>query len=466
MSKLKKVAKRALKLSINPTKLADEKFRRQIAYDITDPDISGKLGDRYQAIGRQVAPIALSFIPVAGPAIAAAYSAANNYGQGGSLGSSLAKGGISYLGSRLSGGSGGSAASSGATSAAAPSLLSRAGTAVSGALSDIGDYTGLGDILTGASGALGDAYKGVSDAFGSAYEGSGLQDVYHAGKDALKSIGIGGSSGVASTSAAPVAGGAGSSFVPPTDSAIDAIGKGTAASLSNPTNYSDITAQGLDGISNGFGAAANNTISKIGDSTALTSTALNTPLNTLSTGGNVATRSLGSYISPLASLGIGEITNENAKKSLKEQAQRNKDLLQPYQNFSFNPGDLTQDPGYKFDVEQGNQAIDRRALAGGGYFSGNALKEAQQFGQGLADKTYNSAFNRALQTNQQGLNALAPVLGYNDSIGNINATSAINSGNLFSGALGNVLGGQSYTNSGALQGGNDIQSLLRQLGIM
>lgn len=64
---------------------------------------------------------------------------------------------------------------------------------------------------------------------------------------------------------------------------------------------------------------------------------------------------------------------------------------------TFNPGDLTKDAGYQFKLAEGQKGLDRRASAGGNYFSGQALKEAQQFGQGLADTTYGDAYNRDLE---------------------------------------------------------------------
>jgi hypothetical protein len=74
---------------------------------------------------------------------------------------------------------------------------------------------------------------------------------------------------------------------------------------------------------------------------------------------------------------------------------------------SFTPGDLSQDPGYQFKLQQGEQALDRANLARGGYFSGAALKEAQQHGQGVADQGYNDAYNRWLQDQQLNYNMLA-----------------------------------------------------------
>lgn len=67
----------------------------------------------------------------------------------------------------------------------------------------------------------------------------------------------------------------------------------------------------------------------------------------------------------------------------------------------FNPGDLTQDPGYQFRLQQGEEALRRQMAASGLGQSGAALKASQEYGQGLADQTYNEAFQRHLQQNQQ-----------------------------------------------------------------
>lgn len=74
---------------------------------------------------------------------------------------------------------------------------------------------------------------------------------------------------------------------------------------------------------------------------------------------------------------------------------------------AFTPGDLTQEPGYQFKLQQGEKALGRRQAAGGNYFSGQALKEAQQFGQGLADQTYTDAYNRDLARQQNLYNILS-----------------------------------------------------------
>lgn len=66
--------------------------------------------------------------------------------------------------------------------------------------------------------------------------------------------------------------------------------------------------------------------------------------------------------------------------------------------FSFNPTDLQNDPGYQFQLQQGEQARINSASAQGLGASGSTLKELTKFGQGLAGTYYNDAFNRAKST--------------------------------------------------------------------
>jgi len=172
------------------------------------------------------------------------------------------------------------------------------------------------------------------------------------------------------------------------------------------------------------------------------------------------------YASPILSALLGSNANSNAEKALLSQQRANQALLAPYTSgFSFTPGDLTQDPGYQFNLAEGTKAADRAQLARGGYFSGGAAKELSEFNQGLADNTYNTAFTRALQGRQAGLTGALAGAGVNTNIGDIKANASTNQGNLLSGALGSILGGRSFNNTGALQGGFDIQEFLRRNGI-
>lgn len=60
------------------------------------------------------------------------------------------------------------------------------------------------------------------------------------------------------------------------------------------------------------------------------------------------------------------------------------------------------DPGYQFNLEQGQQALDRTAAAKGGVMSGAAQKAAARYSQDYASNEFNNAYNR-YNTNQNNL---------------------------------------------------------------
>lgn len=389
-------------------------------------------------------PIAASFIPGIGPFAAAGLGAAGGLLGGGGLKSALLGGLTSGVGAGLAGGSTGALKGtllgrlensiSGALSpigSAVRSGLSSLGDGVSNAFEGIGNATGLGDVYNSASGALSDFGSSISDQVGKAYDGSVLQDAFRSGSDALNSIGINTGSDSLSAGVGANAGGGASSY----------SGSTLPWLSGNPSNIPQ---------SSGIVTAKDAALPWLTNQPAGATQVANS-----------------NYASPIASALLGSYTNSKAEDQLLKQQRENAALFAPYLNFRFNPEDLTQDPGYQFNLAQGNKALDRAQLARGNFFSGQALKEAQDYGQGLADNTFNTAFNRALQTNAAGLQGAGAMAGVNDNIGNIRAASTVNSGNLYSGALGNILGGDSFTNTGALQGGNSdyLSNLLRQLAL-
>jgi len=118
----------------------------------------------------------------------------------------------------------------------------------------------------------------------------------------------------------------------------------------------------------------------------------------------------------------------------------------------FSPGDLTQDPGYEFQLQQGDQALNRKEAAAGNFFSGSALKAAQDYGQGLAGTTYNAAFQRNQAQKQQdysmlagqngaGQQAAGTAAGLYEGIGNAQANSQIASSNATNQTLSSLLSG-------------------------
>lgn len=73
---------------------------------------------------------------------------------------------------------------------------------------------------------------------------------------------------------------------------------------------------------------------------------------------------------------------------------------------SFTPNDYLEDPSYQFQMQEGQQALDRLQSARGNLYSGQAIKESQKFSQGLASQAYQDAYNRWLQTQQNRYNIL------------------------------------------------------------
>jgi len=79
------------------------------------------------------------------------------------------------------------------------------------------------------------------------------------------------------------------------------------------------------------------------------------------------------------------------------------------------PSKIQQTAGYQFDVDQGNQAINRSAAAKGMSNSGGVLAELQKYGQGMASKEYGSQINR-LQDLMRGSQQFGISSGYYDQL--------------------------------------------------
>ncbi len=134
------------------------------------------------------------------------------------------------------------------------------------------------------------------------------------------------------------------------------------------------------------------------------------------------------------------------------------DLLKPggalTQQFSFNPGDLTKDPGYQFMLDQGTQALERSAASRGLLGSGGTLKSLTRYAQGLAGTEFQNAYNRALTTfgtNRQSamdrLSGYAGLAGMGQGANAMLLNSLQNYGNTTS---GNLMGGAEYSGNAGL----------------
>lgn len=97
----------------------------------------------------------------------------------------------------------------------------------------------------------------------------------------------------------------------------------------------------------------------------------------------------------------------------------------------FTMDDFTADPGYQFTLQQGLQSVQNAAGVRGSPFGGQAEREMMQYGTGLANQTYQAAFDR-WQTQIQNLAGIAGI--------GANAAQA-KAGNLAS-LFGSMVGGE------------------------
>lgn len=113
--------------------------------------------------------------------------------------------------------------------------------------------------------------------------------------------------------------------------------------------------------------------------------------------------------------------------------------LQTEMNGQTSAADVMSDPGYQFGLTQGQQALDRKAAAGGGRVSGAALKSASEYATNYATTGYSAAYQRR----QDRLNRLAALANIGQTSTAGSATAGASSANAISGlvsAQGNASG--------------------------
>jgi hypothetical protein len=133
---------------------------------------------------------------------------------------------------------------------------------------------------------------------------------------------------------------------------------------------------------------------------------------------------------------------------------------------------FTSSPGYRWQVDQGMDAINRRRAAGGMLNSGNADIDALTFGQGAAKQDYQAWLDRLNGVNHDAITTAGAMSGIDTRLSDLYGTDATNrislEGNVTSGGananvlqaqgeatgaknlLGGVLGGASLLASGGL----------------
>jgi hypothetical protein len=106
-------------------------------------------------------------------------------------------------------------------------------------------------------------------------------------------------------------------------------------------------------------------------------------------------------------------------------------------NGNTSAADVMAAPGYQFGLQQGQQALDRKAAASGGRVSGASLKQAAEYATNYATTGYNAEYQRR----QDRLNRLAVLATVGQTATGASAVAGANSTN----AIG--MAGQNYANN-------------------
>lgn len=77
----------------------------------------------------------------------------------------------------------------------------------------------------------------------------------------------------------------------------------------------------------------------------------------------------------------------------------------------FDLSKFQQDPGYQFQLEQGQKALERKMSASGDTFSPRAAKALAEYNQGMANQEYQNAYNRYVNDQSNTYNMLAGISG-------------------------------------------------------
>lgn len=119
------------------------------------------------------------------------------------------------------------------------------------------------------------------------------------------------------------------------------------------------------------------------------------------------------------------------------------------------------DPGYDFDLQQGQQALERSAAARGGLQTGGTLKDLTSYAQGMASNEYQNAYNRYMNNQSTQFNRLASVAGIGQT-----ATGALGqAGANMANGIGNIaMSNANAQGAASMAQGNIWGSTLGSLG--
>ncbi len=111
------------------------------------------------------------------------------------------------------------------------------------------------------------------------------------------------------------------------------------------------------------------------------------------------------------------------------------------------PNSITQDPGYQFALNQGQNALDRSAASKGGLYSGAQMKASQRYGQGYASNQYDKALGRYTNAAQLGATGTGNIANNLTGMGNAAAGADIYNSNTLQQGVNNALGQFNWNNS-------------------
>jgi hypothetical protein len=361
---------------------------------------------KFKKFFKSVAPIALPIALAAlGPAAFGGAGLFASLGGAGALGTGLAASTSSALGGALGGGLGGAIGGGGVKGVVKGAALGGAGGYLAGGgASELLGGTQLGNTLGLANpdgGSLIGNAIGSSGAGGSAANGTGLFSNLLSGNTFGTTAGSALPNGVGATQGTGILG---------------SVGR-TTASLGDA----------FGGLTGGSSSGGGSSFGNIG--------------------------AMGSLASALGGSGQDRAIKKQEDQLLGAQNQQLSNLE------NLNPVDVQNDPGYQFNLQQGQQGLDRKAAASGGLFSGAALKDASQYNQDFANNYYQQAYGR--QANLVG--AQNDIYG---NTGNINANATMGRSNNLNQTLANAFG----ANVGSSMGANNMSTaellaLLKQRGV-
>lgn len=240
------------------------------------------------------------------------------------------------------------------------------------------------------------------------------------------------------------------SMIPGVGTALGAALGGAAGGLVSGGGLKGALTGGLtSGLSSGLSGALAGGLSK--GAMGLASQGSLLPISASSAGGGLLSGMGGlgsaySKVSPIVSGAIDIYSQDKAADELEQQQRQALGYITPLMEETFTPGDLENTPGYQFNLGQGQKAIDRAAAARGNYFSGQALTDASDYAQGLAQNTYQDAYSNWLNDRSQRLGAAGAAAGIQQGIGETQATKTLN--------IGQTAGQSASALLGALSGGN------------